>query len=162
MLVAAEKQGSPKPGHCSASMGLRSPSRGCSNRIWCSTTAGTHFLKATCSCACARRERSSPALSKVPEMPSRHKRREEREFRVDDFESCLAVFEALGFPVVVPLRKIPDGIRAGQGTRTHHARRNSYRCFHGTRRPGAMDRSHRESLGLPAHGLHHRELPQPL
>jgi len=36
---------------------------------------------------------------KGPGLPSRHKRREELEFRVDDFESCLAVFAALGFPV---------------------------------------------------------------
>ena len=34
---------------------------------------------------------------KGPEMPGRLKRREEREFRAGDLESCLAVFAALGF-----------------------------------------------------------------
>jgi len=36
---------------------------------------------------------------KGPELPSRHKRREELEFRVDDLECCLALFAALGFPI---------------------------------------------------------------
>jgi adenylate cyclase, class 2 len=34
---------------------------------------------------------------KGPAAPGRHKRREEREFRAGDLESCLAVFAALGF-----------------------------------------------------------------
>ena len=36
---------------------------------------------------------------KGPEMPGRHKSREELEFRVGDLESCLALFAALGYPV---------------------------------------------------------------
>lgn len=34
---------------------------------------------------------------KGPETPGRHKRREEREFRASDLESCVAFFAALGF-----------------------------------------------------------------
>src|SRR5580658_2430403 len=34
---------------------------------------------------------------KGPETPGRHKSREEREFRADDLESCVALFAALGF-----------------------------------------------------------------
>jgi adenylate cyclase class 2 len=34
---------------------------------------------------------------KGPEMPGRHKSREEREFRAGDLDSCVAVFAALGF-----------------------------------------------------------------
>ena len=34
---------------------------------------------------------------KGSEAPGRHKRREEREFRADDLESCVAVFAELGF-----------------------------------------------------------------
>jgi adenylate cyclase class 2 len=36
---------------------------------------------------------------KGPEIPGRHKRREELEFRFGDLESCLALFAALGYPV---------------------------------------------------------------
>jgi adenylate cyclase class 2 len=42
---------------------------------------------------------------KGPELPGRHKRREELEFRVGDFESCLALFAALGYPVACRYEK---------------------------------------------------------
>jgi adenylate cyclase, class 2 len=42
---------------------------------------------------------------KGPEMPGRHKRREEREFGVSQFESCVAVFAALGFKEVFRYEK---------------------------------------------------------
>jgi len=34
---------------------------------------------------------------KSPEMPGRHKRRGEREFRASDFEACVAIFDSLGY-----------------------------------------------------------------
>jgi len=42
---------------------------------------------------------------KGPEIPGRHKRREELEFRVGDLESCLAVLAALGYPVACRYEK---------------------------------------------------------
>jgi adenylate cyclase class 2 len=42
---------------------------------------------------------------KGPEMPGRHKRREEREFRLRDLEACVAVFAGLGFREVFRYEK---------------------------------------------------------
>jgi adenylate cyclase class 2 len=42
---------------------------------------------------------------KGPETPGRHKRREEREFRASDLESCVTVFAALGFREVFRYEK---------------------------------------------------------
>jgi adenylate cyclase, class 2 len=42
---------------------------------------------------------------KGPEIPGRHKRREEREFGVHDLESCLELFAALGFREVFRYEK---------------------------------------------------------
>ena len=53
---------------------------------------------------------------KGPEFPGRHKRREELEFRVGDFESCLALFAALGFPVACRYEKYRTEFARGRET----------------------------------------------
>jgi adenylate cyclase class 2 len=52
---------------------------------------------------------------KGPEFPGRHKRRAELEFRVADFQSCLALFAALGFPETCRYEKYrTEFARAGE------------------------------------------------
>jgi adenylate cyclase class 2 len=49
------------------------------------------------------------------ETPGRHKSREEREFRANDLESCVAVFTALGFPEAFRYEKYrTEFARAGE------------------------------------------------
>ena len=55
------------------------------------------------------------------EMAGPHKKREEREFAVSDFDACLAVFGALGFRETFRYEKYRTGIRATEGIRTRHA-----------------------------------------
>lgn len=47
------------------------------------------------------------------ETPGRHKRREEREFRASDLDSCLAVFAALGFRETFRYEKYRTEFRRG-------------------------------------------------
>jgi adenylate cyclase, class 2 len=51
---------------------------------------------------------------KGPEMPGRHKRRKEIEFRVADFDSCIALFAALGFDVSCSYEKYRTEFARGQ------------------------------------------------